>query len=108
MQEGGMEVQALQNRPKLTQWVIEYWEAFHILGSSRIAHQGGIGPIPLTEIVAYMDAIYLFDVDERLKLIKMIQSLDSVYMKHVNEKAAHKRELSSKQRKSAPIRPRKR
>ena len=96
-----MEVQALQNRPTITQWVIEYWQAFQILGNSRIPHQGGIGPIPLTEIVAYMDAIYLLDVDERLKMIKMIQSLDRVYMKHVNEKAARQRDLESKKRKTA-------
>lgn len=97
-----MEVPSLQSRPTLTQWVIEYWEAFQILGNSRIPHQGAIGPIPLTEIVAYMDAIYLRDVDERLRMIKMIQSLDSVYTKHVNDKAAHKRDLEAKQRKSAP------
>lgn len=102
MQEGGLEVKALQNRPAITQWVIEYWEAFQTLGNSRIPHQGAVGPIPLTEIVAYMDAIYLRDVDERLRMIKMIQSLDSVYVKHVNERAAHKRATDAKARKSVP------
>jgi len=87
MQDGGLEIDALKNRPKLSRWVTEYWEAFHILGGSRIIHQGGVGPIPLTEIVAYMDAVYLRSVDERLTLIKMIQSLDNVYVKHVNEKS---------------------
>lgn len=87
MQDGGMEIAALQNRPVLNQWVSEYWEAYHFLGSSRAIHQGGVGPIPLTEIVAYMDAIYLRDVDERLRMITMIQSLDRVYVKHVNDKA---------------------
>jgi hypothetical protein len=106
MQEGGAEIQALQNRPSLSRWVIEYWEAFQILGNSRIPHQGGIGPIPLTEIVAYMDAVYLYDVDERLKMITMIQSLDKVYCKHVNDRAAHQREAEQRKRKSAP--PRKR
>lgn len=96
-----MEVPALQNRPKLSQWVIEYWEAFQVLGNSRIPHQGAIGPIPLTEIVAYMDAIYLSDVDERLKLIMMIQSLDRVYVKHVNDKAKRASEAKAKQRPQA-------
>lgn len=97
-----MEVKALQNRPALTQWVAEYWEAFQILGNSRIPHQGGVGPIPLTEIVAYMDTIYLFDVDERLRMVRMIQSLDKVYMRHVNDKAAHQRDVEARKRKSAP------
>lgn len=51
-------------------------------------HQGGVGHIPLTEIAAYMDAVYLRDVDERLIMIRMIQSLDRVYVKHVNEKTS--------------------
>jgi len=99
MQEGGMAVPALQNRPQLSRWVVEYWEAFQVLGNSRIPHQGGVGPIPLTEIVAYMDASYLRDVDERLRLIKMIQSLDKVYCRHVNDKAAAQREAEAKKRK---------
>lgn len=82
-----MEVPTLQNRPTLNQWVYEYWEGYLVLGSSRMIHQGGIGSIPLSEIVAYMNAIYLRDVDDRLTFIKMIQSLDSVYVKHVNDKA---------------------
>ena len=104
MQTGGMEVQALQNRPKLTQWVLDYWNGFQVLSGSRATHQGGVGPIPLTEIVAYMEAVYLLDVDERLKTIRMIQSLDSVYVQHVNTKA--KRQAES-QKKAQP-RPRKR
>ena len=104
MQEGGMEVPALQNRPAITQWVIEYWEAFQVLGNSRIPHQGAVGPIPLTEIVAYMDVIYLRDVEERLRMVRMIQSLDKVYCRHVNDKAARQREVEAKKRKSMPTR----
>ena len=94
-----MEVPALQNRPALSQWVIEYWEAFQHLGNSRTMQQGGVGPIPLTEIVAWMDVTYLRDVDERLRTVRMIQSLDKVYCKHVNDKAAAQREAEAKKRK---------
>lgn len=82
-----MEVFALQNRPSLNKWVNEYWEAFQVLIQSRAVHQGGIGPIPLSEIVAYIDCVYIRDVDDRLTFIKMIQSLDNVYVKHINTKA---------------------
>ena len=94
-----MEVKALQDRPILNRWIIEYWEAFQMLSSSRTAHQGGIGPIPLSEIAAYLDTLYIRDVDDRLTYIKMIQSLDSVYVKFINEKA--KRESSAKRSKHA-------
>ena len=97
-----MKVEALENRPVLSNWVIEYWEAFQTLGSSRIPHQGAIGPIPLTEISAYMDVVYLRNVDERLRMVRMIQSLDKDYCKHVNDKAAYRRDLEAKLRKSAP------
>lgn len=96
-----MEVKALQNRPTLTQWVVEYWEAFQLLSGSRATFQGGVGPIPISEIVAYMEAAYITDADERLRMIKMIQSLDTVYVKHVNEKA---RQESEKNRRLAKTR----
>ena len=98
-----MDVPALRHRPKLTQWTLEYWEAFQVLSSSRLVHQGGIGPIPLSEMVSYMDTVNLVDVDERLKLIKMIQALDKVYVKHINSKAKRESELK---RGSMPKRPR--
>lgn len=93
-----MEVDALKNRPRLTMWTIEYWDAYQVLSSSRMVHQGGIGPIPLSEMVAYMDATNLTDVDDRLRFIKMMQALDKVYVSHINERA--KRE-SEKRRQAA-------
>ena len=95
-----MEVQALQNRPTLNQWVSEYWEAFQVLSGSRMIHQGGVGPIPLSELVAYMDATYLIDVDDRLRFIKMMQALDNVYVSHVNREA---KQTADKARKQAKI-----
>ena len=101
-----MEVEALRTRPKLTQWTIEYWDAFQRLSSSRTAHQGGIGPIPLSEIVAYLNVMNIRDVDDRLTYIKMIQSLDSVYVKHINEKA--KRDAESRRKRASAKRPKRR
>lgn len=99
MQAGGMEVKSLQNRPVLTRWVTEYWEAFQMLSGSRAVHQGGVGSVPLSEIVAYLDAVFLVDVDERLRFIRMIQALDGVYVTHVNEKAKRNAENAKKQAK---------
>jgi hypothetical protein len=100
MQEGGMEVEALKNRPQITMWTQEYWQAFQILSGSRIVHQGGVGPIPLSEMVAYMNAMYITDADERLTFITMIQSLDKVYTQHINHKAKQDRERQSKLQKA--------
>jgi hypothetical protein len=97
-----MEVPALRNRPTLNRWVTEYWEAFQVISGSRATHQGGVGPIPLTELVAYMDATYLRDVEERLKFIRMIQSLDMVYVSHVNEESKRNAMSQKRQAKHAP------
>ena len=99
-----MDVPALRHRTKLTQWILEYWEAFQVLSSSRLVHQGGIGPIPLSEMVSYMDTVNLVDVDERLKLIKMIQALDKVYVKHINSKVKRESELRRGKAPSRPVR----
>jgi hypothetical protein len=102
MQHGGMEIEALKNRPSLNQWVHEYWEAFHILSGSRMTHQGGIGPVPFSELVAYMQCIGMQDVDDRLKFIKMIQGLDNVYVLYVNEKAQQRVNRDRAQAKRTP------
>lgn len=99
-----MDVPALQNRPRITQWTIGYWEAFQVLSSSRLVHQGGIGPIPLSEMVAYMNATNLVDVDERLTMIRMIQALDKVYVKHINSKVKRESELRRGKAPSRPVR----
>lgn len=107
MQQGGMEVPALQNRPMLNSWVSEYWTAFQLLGSSRAVTQGGIGSIPLSEIVAYMECVYVRDPDERLRFIMMIQGLDGVYVPFINNrsKQRHKSEEAKQKR---MVRPRRR
>lgn len=99
-----MDVPALDHRPRISRWTVEYWEAFQILSSSRAVHQGGIGSIPLSEMVAYMDATYLADVDERLKFIRMIQAIDKGYVKHINSKAKAEAERKAQSRKATPRR----
>ena len=95
-----MEVEALKNRPHVSMWTAEYWEAYKVLGGSRIVHQGGIGPIPLSEIAAYMDVVGVRDVDERLKFIRMIQALDGVYVTHINAQAKQKSEARRREMKA--------
>ena len=93
-----MRVESLENRPRLTRWTRGYWDDYQVLSGSRIVHQGGIGPIPISEMVAYMDATYLVDADERLKFIRMMQSLDRIYVKHINDQAKQKADKRAKAR----------
>lgn len=47
---------------------------------------GGVGPIPLTEIEAYLKLYNIVDLDEREYFIKMIKALDSEYISLMNER----------------------
>lgn len=53
---------------------------------------GGAGPIPLTEILAYMQMFEISDVDERTWLLRVVGKMDSVYLAH----NAKKNELKSR------------
>lgn len=72
--------------------------------------QMGIGPIPLSEIKAYLDLIEVTDLDEKERWVKMIRALDGVYVEHVNETLKKERAKAAKAAKSGPppSRPRRR
>ena len=82
--ETGETPPALRNRPRLLPWLLMYYSAFMELTHSRIVHQGGIGYIPLSEYVAYMEMVRIDDIEERELFIKMVKALDSVYVERVN------------------------
>lgn len=87
LSEAGTHVPALANRPNLSQWVIEYFNAFNLLSESRnITASGYVCPIPLTEIAAYLSMFPVGGMDEREYFIMMIRTLDSVYLEHVNSR----------------------
>ena len=76
---------ALLNKPKLSLWAAPYWTAYWDLDSSRQLGGTGAGPIPMSEIEAYLRLKNITDLDERGCYITMIRALDSVYLKHMAE-----------------------
>lgn len=77
---------ALANRPALNKWVLNYWAGFHLLNASRPLGPSGVGPIPLSEIVAYCEMFQVDDMDERERFVTMIRALDAAYLKRQAEK----------------------
>jgi len=73
-----------------------------VLSDSRAILQGGVGPVPLSEMLAYMQMFEINDLDEREHFTKMVKALDRVYVKHVNEKLKRDRDRQSKAAKSRP------
>jgi hypothetical protein len=48
---------------------------------------GGVGPIPLSEIEAYLRIYGVVDQDEREEFVLFMQRMDAVYLQHHAEKA---------------------
>lgn len=87
---------ALKDRPSLSKWTVQYYSAFNVLSDSRQIGQGGIGPIPLSEMKAYMEMFEVSNLDERERFAKMVRALDRVYIKHVNMKLKQDREKAAR------------
>jgi hypothetical protein len=88
--------QSLKDRPSLTRWNAEYYRAFSVLSDSRQIGQGGIGPIPLSEMLAYMTIHEIGDLEERERFTTMVKALDRVYMEHVNTKLQADRDRAAR------------
>lgn len=65
------------------------------LRHSRPVGFGGVGGVPLSEIMTCLALFEIVDVDDRETCVKMIQALDSVYLEHVNPKPEGKPPESS-------------
>ncbi len=91
---------ALKDRPSLNKWTVQYYSAFNVLSDSRQIGQGGIGPIPLSEMKAYMEMFEVSNLDERERFAKMVRALDRVYIKHVNTKLKQDREKAARNAKA--------
>ena len=78
MEDGGMQVPALQERPSLTglTWL---WEAFQDLSSCRMIGMD-VGPIPWTAIEAYIEAGE-YSIEEGYILHRVVRHLDIVFHK---------------------------
>lgn len=83
----GITPQGLAEKPTLSGDLVGVWGAYNLLNSSRLITEAGPGPIPLTEIKAYLDIARIDDVDSRLYVVRVVRTLDSIYLEHYAERA---------------------
>lgn len=72
------------------------WGAYSVLHNSRSLSECGPGAIPLSEIKAYLDIMYITDVERRLYFIRMIKSLDLMYLSDYQQKLERKQAQQAK------------
>jgi hypothetical protein len=86
------------------------FEAFTILNSSRGAGMGGISPIPIQALIAYLDEFGITGQDERIRFILVMREVDSKFVGLINQKqkaeAERQRVAQKQQRAQRPARPR--
>lgn len=78
-------MKALEARPRLHEDLVETYDAFWSL--SRPMVPGAVGPIPMTEIVAWLDLHGVDDRDERIDFAEAVHAMDVVFISHMNRKA---------------------
>lgn len=82
--------------PKILKKDESYLDAFQACSRSRQpGGMGGSGPILISEVEAYLRLLGIDSPPERLKYLKVIQNLDSIYLAD----AAERRERARKQNK---------
>lgn len=85
----------IANPPVLPKVLQFFYDSFISLGSCRSFGASSEGPIPITAIITYGQAL---DCDSELlqDLITYVELLDGVYMEHVAKKAKAKKLTSSR------------
>ena len=87
----GVEPPALQNRPLLFEDLSPTWNAFQVLSRYRhVSDWGSVGPIPFSEMKAYMDLSHIGHGDNAEEFIRLIGAMDDVYIAHMMKKLQRK------------------
>jgi hypothetical protein len=73
--------------------MLEYYRAFRRLSTRRPSSFGGISPIPLSEIRAYLA---IFETDDEATFVDVVCAADSILMKRIVEREKAKAEAKSK------------
>lgn len=80
----GIKPQALQTKPDLDVRCLKYWEGFWVLSRSRgmisTAAAASPAPIPVSEVLAYLNLLYESSVMERIKFLRFMQLMDTEYL----------------------------
>jgi len=84
LEADGNQVEALETKPTLYLDLINDYRAFIVLSASRSISMAE-GPIPLSEIYAYMQIFEINKYDQRKLFLKRIRFMDKIYLDFVHK-----------------------
>ncbi len=72
----------MATRPVLEEGNQEYLDAFNFLDRSREVYEGGVQAISIGEVLAFCTLTNIPPGEDALKLLRIMQELDSARIKH--------------------------
>lgn len=79
LQDSGIEVPALDNEPILIEYLIHTYTGFMRLSLTRQVSMGGPLPIQYSEILAFLQLVPYYDVED---FLYHIRAMDAVFLQH--------------------------
>ena len=92
----------METRPELDTFQGMYLDAFQKLIHSRPTADGRICYINYLEISKYLDDIKMFDVQERMAWVNVLQAIDAVWVSLNQKKIDQEREKHNKKVRAKP------
>lgn len=74
------------SQPRLRSQDWRFYVAFNSLSASRPNNGMGVSPIPMSELLSYCQLVGIANFSERSKYLRLVQSLDRVFLEHQSEK----------------------
>lgn len=78
----GITPSGLVGMPKLRKDCHDYLVMFRSIGAGRQFNRAGMQPIPITEVQGYLNLAGIWDPEEALKVLRLVQQMDVVALKH--------------------------
>ena len=95
LEDEGHDIPELKTQPELFPDLVFYYSSFNTLSTSRQSGFG-IGYIPYSEIINYLDEQRIFEFEDRQDCIRWIQFIDREYVKLQSKKQDSKKSAQSK------------
>jgi len=88
----GVSVSALDKRPDIDSSVVIIWEAFNTLHTTR--NMSGMQPtaITITDILAWLEINYIFDLELRSDILNLIVAMDAEWLSWALKQSKSKKE----------------
>lgn len=97
----GKRVPSLENVPEVEEFCKIFWDGFDFLSERRIQTEVGPQPIQISEILAYVEYVGIFDSDTRDSFLRIVQHLDRTYINFKLKKRADAEKQARNKRKTA-------